>query len=171
MSLVPVLTALTDTRWESPLVSALERGELGIAVVRRCVDLADLLATAATGQARAAVLSADLRRLDRDALTRLAAARVAVVGLVEPGDEQAERRLRQLGVLSVLSADTPPELVSAAVLDAVVALAHVPSDTFGLSDPRAALPLLPEPAVPEQASGTGRVIAVWGPTGVFVDHA
>ena len=71
-------------------MSALERGELGVEVVRRCVDLPDLPATAATGQARAAVLSADLRRLDRDALTRLGAAGVAAVGLVEPGDEQAE---------------------------------------------------------------------------------
>ena len=166
MSLVPVLTALTDSRWESPLLSALERGELGVAVVRRCVDLPDLLATAATGQARAVVLSADLRRLDRDALTRLAAARVAVVGLVEPGDEQAERRLRQLGVPTVLPADTAPELVSAAVLDAVVALAHVPVDTLGLGDPRAALPLLPLPGgEADPLPATGRLVVVWGPAG------
>ncbi|MCW2606554.1 MAG: hypothetical protein JWO60_1247, partial [Frankiales bacterium] len=56
---VPVLTAVSDAVWEAELVHALERGELGVAVVRRCVDLADLLATAATGQARAALLSAD----------------------------------------------------------------------------------------------------------------
>jgi len=67
---VPVLTAVSDAVWEAELVAALERGDLGVAVVRRCVDLADLLATATTGSARAVVLSADLRRLDRDALTR-----------------------------------------------------------------------------------------------------
>jgi len=143
VSPVPVLTALTDTRWESPLVAALERGELGVEVVRRCVDLPDVLATAATGQARAAVLSADLRRLDRDALTRLAAAGVAVVGLVEPGDEQAERRLRQLGVHLVLPADAAADVVSTAVLAPVLAvttLAAVPAGALGLGDPRSALP-------------------------------
>lgn len=172
MSLVPVLTALTDTRWESPLVSALERGELGVEVVRRCVDLPDLLATAATGQARAAVLSADLRRLDRDALTRLGAAGVAVVGLVEPGDEQAERRLRQLGVHLVLPADAAADVISTAVLAAVMAmttLAAVHAGALGLADPRSALPRpdVPRPAAAEDEPLTapGRLVAVWGPTG------
>ena len=131
--LVPVLTAVSDARWEAQLVAALERGDLGVTVVRRCVDLADLLATAATGQARAALLSADLRRLDRDALTRLAVAGVAVVGLVPAGDEDAERRLRQLGVLNVLPADAGPEAISAAVIEAVVALTPLPYDASGLS--------------------------------------
>jgi hypothetical protein len=76
------------------LVAALERRPVGVTVVRRCVDLADLLAAAASGTARAALLSADLRRLDREALARLAAAGVAVVGLYPPGDETSERRLR-----------------------------------------------------------------------------
>lgn len=166
MTLVPVLTAFTDTRWESPLVSAIERGELGVEVVRRCVDLADLLATAATGQARAAVLSADLRRLDRDALTRLAVAGVAVVALVEPGDEQAERRLRQLGVQQVLPADSTADVVSAAILEAVLALTAVPVDTAALADPRSSLPGLPAaPVDPELVAGAGRLVAVWGPAG------
>jgi Flp pilus assembly CpaE family ATPase len=164
---VPVLTAVSDAVWEADLVAALSGGDLGVAVVRRCVDLADLLATAATGQARAALLSADLRRLDRDALSRLALAGVAVVGLVPPGDEQAERRLRQLGVLHVLPADTSPRDLSAAVLDAVLS-GPVPSyaDRMAVGDPRAALPLLEEPGDDAEAgSGEGRVVAVWGPTG------
>ncbi|MGZ6827852.1 MAG: hypothetical protein ACXVGH_13780, partial [Mycobacteriales bacterium] len=168
MMVVPVLTAVSDALWEAQLVAALERGDLGVSVVRRCVDLADLLATAATGQARAALLSADLRRLDRDALTRLAVAGVAVVGLVPPGDEQAERRLRQLGVLNVLPADAGPEVISAAVVEAVVALTPSPADLSALAEPRAALPALPpEPApeLPDVAAGSGRVVAVWGPTG------
>lgn len=113
---VPVLTAVSDARWEAQLVAALGRGDLGVAVVRRCVDIADLLATAATGQAQAALLSADLRRLDREALGRLSVAGVAVVGLVPPGDEDAERRLRQLGVRHVLPSDSTPEGLSAAVV-------------------------------------------------------
>ena len=166
MTQVPVLTAVSDALWEARLVSALERGDLGVAVVRRCVDLPDLLATAATGQARAVLLSADLRRLDRDALTRLAVAGVAVVGLVTPGDETAERRLRQLGVLHVLPSDAPAEEISAAVIDAVVTLSPTPADLSALSDPRAALPGPPAALEePEVLPGSGRVVAVWGPTG------
>jgi Flp pilus assembly CpaE family ATPase len=165
---VPVLTAVSDAVWEAELVMALERGDLGVAVVRRCVDLADLLATAATGQARAALLSADLRRLDRDALGRLALAGVAVVGLVTPGDEQAERRLRQLGVEHVLPSDTPPEELSAAVLLAVrSAVVPTPGQRAGLGEPREALASAggAEPEQAPQAPGSGRVVAVWGPTG------
>jgi Flp pilus assembly CpaE family ATPase len=164
--LVPVLTAVSDAVWEAQLVAALGRGDHGVAVVRRCVDLPDLLATAATGQARAVLLSADLRRLDREALTRIAVAGVAVVGLVPPGDEDAERRLRQLGVSAVLPADATAESISAAVVEAVVALTPAPLDLSGLADPRAALPASPAPADEAQLPvGTGRLIAVWGPTG------
>ena len=164
--LVPVLTAVSDSLWEARLVSSLARGDLGVAVVRRCVDLADLLATAATGQARAVLLSADLRRLDRDALTRLSVAGVAVVGLVPPGDEDAERRLRQLGVAAVLPADSDAEVISAVVVEAVVSLTPAPSDLSGLADPRAALPTPEVPAEqPDALPGSGRLVAVWGPTG------
>ena len=160
---VPVLTAVTDPRWEADIVASLARDD-GVRVVRRCVDLADLLAAAAAGLARAVLLSADLRRLDRDALTRLAVAGVAVVGLVVPGDEQAERRLRQLGVQHVLPADAPAEEVSAALVAAVSSADLVGHD---YADPRAALPMPVDAAAELDAPvpGTGRVIAVWGPTG------
>lgn len=169
MTLVPVLTAVSDARWEAELVAALERGDLGVTVVRRCVDLADLLATAATGQARAVLLSADLRRLDRDALTRLSVGGVAVVGLVPPHDQEAERRLRQLGVVNVLPSDASPADISAAVIEAVVALTPAPADLASLADPRAALSQRLPPddplALPEFDPGSGRLVAVWGPTG------
>ncbi|MCU1692412.1 MAG: hypothetical protein JWM64_1503, partial [Frankiales bacterium] len=164
---VPVLTAVSDAVWEAELVHALERGELGVSVVRRCVDLADLLATAATGQARAALLSADLRRLDRDALTRLAVAEVAVVGLVPPDDEDAERRLRQLGVETVLPSDSTPATISAAVVEAVGRLAGPsPSEALSFSGSGPDLPPPPQlPALPEVTLGSGMLVAVWGPTG------
>jgi Flp pilus assembly CpaE family ATPase len=141
-----------------------------VAVVRRCVDLADLLATAATGQARAVLLSADLRRLDRDALGRLAVAGLAVVGLVPPGDEDAERRLRQLGLQHVLPSDTSPEDLSAAVLDAVTGAgpptAGERSAVSHTRAPAADSPSHADPApVPDPGVGTGTLIAVWGPTG------
>jgi Flp pilus assembly CpaE family ATPase len=169
---VPVLTAVTGASWEAALVANLERSPAGITVVRRCVDLPDLLAAAAAGTARAVLLSAELRRLDRDALSRLAAARVAVVGLVAPGDDAAEQRLRQLGLQHILPADAPAADIATAVTQALGDHA----DPGAYSSPLAALPDLEQ----EQAAagrhvaadfeapieaGTGRLVAVWGPTG------
>jgi MinD-like ATPase involved in chromosome partitioning or flagellar assembly len=130
------------------------------------VDLADLLAAAAAGLARAVLLSADLRRLDRDALTRLAVAGVAVVGLVPPGDEAAERRLRQLGVAQVLPADAGPGEVSTALVAAVGRVDSVSGHDY--ADPRSVLPAAVDAITDGGATtvpGTGKVVAVWGPTG------
>lgn len=197
LATVPVLTAVTGAPWEATLVSGLERSPGGITVVRRCVDIADLLAAAASGTARAVLLSADLRRLDRDTLSRLAVAGVAVVGLVTAGDEEAERRLRQLGVTRVLPGDAPAGEIADAVNAAVGgssargasrspdldldleldreladlvsggAAAAGPVDGFGVADPHtAAGDVRPatgsgRPVPP----GSGRLVAVWGPTG------
>jgi len=163
---LPVLTAVTGAVWESELVAALAGTDHGLTVVRRCVDLADLLSVASTGTARAVLLSADLRRLDRDAVARLGAARVAVVGLVDRGDTTAERRLRQLGVWHVLSASAGATVIAAAVTSAVEELARDEPAAYDVGDPRAALPTLTGPAdPPEPIAGAGQVVAVWGPTG------
>lgn len=159
---LPILTAVTDAVVEADLVTAFGRRDLGVSVVRRCVDLADLLAAAS-----AVLLSADLRRLDREALVRLASAGLAVVGIVTPGDEEAERRLRQLGVAAVVASDAAAEVVSAAVVAAVHAL---PSAPPCYSEPLGALPRL-APLDPDQqggdpsGAGLGHLLAVWGPTG------
>ena len=162
---VQVFTAVTGAGWESALVGALDRADHGVTVVRRCVDVSELLAAAATGTAQAALLSADLRRLDGDAVARLSAAGVAVVGLVDPGDETAADRLRGLGIGRVLPADAEPEAIARALREAV---AGGPPAGRDIADPRAALPAhgLPAPApAPERSAGRGRVVAVWGPTG------
>lgn len=161
---VPVLTAVPGAAWEADLVAALDRADHGVTVARRCVDLAELLSAAAGGTARAALLSADLRRLDRDAVGRLAAVGVAVVGLVEPGDRDGEHRLRQLGVHRVLPADAGAGAIARAVVEAVAEAMVVDDGSFG--DPGAALPML-RPALrpPAPPRGRGRVVAVWGATG------
>jgi Flp pilus assembly CpaE family ATPase len=165
---VPVLTAVTGATWEADLVAGLERTPAGITVVRRCVDLPDLLAAAATGTARAVLLSAELRRLDRDALSRLAAARVAVVGLHTPGDPVAETRLRQLGVRHVLPADATSAQIAAAVTAALAERADERSEQgAGWSRPLEGLPAdaVADAADADVPPGTGRLVAVWGPTG------
>jgi MinD-like ATPase involved in chromosome partitioning or flagellar assembly len=158
-----VFTAVTGAAWESELVGALDRADHGVTVVRRCVDVSELLAAAATGTGQAALLSAELRRLDGEAIARLDAAGVAVVGLVEPGDERAADRLRQIGVRNVLPADAAPETIAQALREAVGRASPVGRD---VADPRNALPALGLPEVPEdRPAGPGRVVAVWGPTG------
>jgi MinD-like ATPase involved in chromosome partitioning or flagellar assembly len=109
----PVLTAVTD-RWEGRLVTVLERGT-DLDVTRRCADLPELLAAAAAGLAAVALVSADLRSLDRAALAHLRDSGVAVVGVYPPGDEAAERHLRQLGVEAVVAADADGTLLQATV--------------------------------------------------------
>jgi MinD-like ATPase involved in chromosome partitioning or flagellar assembly len=158
-----VFTAVTGAAWESELVGALDREDHGVTVVRRCVDVGDLLAAATTGTGQAVLLSAELRRLDGAAVARLTAAGVAVVGLVEPGDTRAGERLRQWGVGRVLSADADAETIARALREAVTG---APPAGHEIGDPRAALPVLGLP--PEEQDrpvGRGRVVAVWGPTG------
>lgn len=115
---VPVLTAVTG-RWEAPLVAGLERGNCGVQVVRRCADLGELLAAAQAGLARAVVVSADLPRLDGEALAGLRARGVPVVVLAEPGAPGTAQRLRLLGVPAPLPADATADAVAEAVLAAV----------------------------------------------------
>jgi MinD-like ATPase involved in chromosome partitioning or flagellar assembly len=159
---VPVFVAVGPA-WVQSVLAALSARGAGLVTARRCDDLADLLASAATGQARCVVLSAELPGLDRDALLRLAASGVAPVALVSPGDERAERWLRQLGVRCVLPADSPPSEVAAAVRRAVSSLA---GDQGGYGDPSASLHALFAPALEVVGeAGHGRVVAVWGPTG------
>lgn len=165
---VPLLTAIGDPAMEADLVASLGATSHGVHVVRRCVDVADLVAAGSAGLARAALLSADLRRLDGEALTRLAVAGVAVVGLVPPGDENAEQRLRRLGIGQLLPADAPVSVIAQAVLSAVTVGTAAP--VHALAGPPSSLAPAPrmsadEPVEIESGDGAGRVVAVWGPTG------
>ncbi len=108
-----VLTALTH-RHEAEFVRVLEEAA-DVVLVRRCADLAELLSAGAAGVAVIAVVSADLRGLDRDALRHLAGHGVRVAGHVSAGDETGERTLRQLGVATVLGPGDDAEAVSRAL--------------------------------------------------------
>ena len=93
---VAVLVAADGAGWEERFVTAFERGSHPIEIVRRCVDVADLLAVASTGTARAALVSAQMRRLDREVLARLGRDGVAVILLYSPGDEAAQPTHRSI---------------------------------------------------------------------------
>lgn len=152
---VAILTAVTGASWEAQLVAALDKGAGGVQVVRRCVDLADLLAAAAAGHGQAVVVSADLRRLDREAVGRLAAAGVATVGVVPADDEESERRLRQLGIDHVVTAAADAAEVARTVHAAVARLAGAAPVAGWDADPVGVV----------ATAAPGRLVAVWGPTG------
>jgi Mrp family chromosome partitioning ATPase len=125
-----------------------------VTLVRRCLDLTDLLAVAATGQGSVAVVAAGLQRLDSDAVTRLQGAGVRLVGVTESDDDAA--RLTQLGVTAHVAAPAASGVRAAATFAGQVVAAVV-------SAVRADEP--GQPAQTDAAPGPGTVVAVWGPTG------
>ena len=139
-------------------------------MIRRCADLADLLASASAGLGDLAIVSSDLRDLDRDAVAHLVRAGLAVIGAASDADEASERRLKQLGMVSVLHPGSDDsELVAA--LEA--------RSRTGPRDPTESVPPPPgiAPAVagrqvpdepvagPDEEPVRGDLVAVWGPTG------
>lgn len=151
-----VLTAVTHHA-ETSLVAVLGRAP-GITLVRRCADLAELLSTGAAGVARVAVVSADLRGLDRDALRHLAGHGVRVAGFCAADDEDAERRLRQLGVATLLRPGDDPDTVGAVLRGLADATTSRPLDDTAVDLP-------PDPAAGDDPAVGARVTVVWGPTG------
>ena len=137
------------------MAQACQAGQVGAQVLQRCYDLGDLLAVAAAGQAEVAVVAAGTRWLDRDALARLAAAGLAVVGVASTGDEDSERRLRQLGLLHIASDADPPDTL---VDRARAALAAEPDHGDEPPGPGEV------PARPDGDAGR-TLAAVWGPKG------
>jgi MinD-like ATPase involved in chromosome partitioning or flagellar assembly len=142
---VGVLLAAGGASWEAAALRVLDDG---VAVVlKRCVDLTDLLASAATGQAAVAVVSGELPGLDADAVMQLLRDDVRCVAV--GGDVDA---LTRLGVLVAL-----PGTELDALGEAV--------ETAGSRE----LVVDPEPV--DAAGGTeaeppaGRVVAVHGPAG------
>jgi Flp pilus assembly CpaE family ATPase len=189
-----VVTAVSD-RWESALVTTLERGT-DAQIARRCPDLADLLAVAGSGLAQVAMVSADVRGLDRTALDHLRESMVSVVGIYPPGDEIAELHLRQLGISTVIPADAAGDVIQE-VLDALESQRspdgqHAADGDSGPGPGAARFaqgpgPLQgsqqgggPDASAPDRAPGgrsdqggvegqdaevSGSIIAVWGPAG------
>ena len=171
-----LLTAGNGQTWENELVAALDRPGSAMSVVRRCVDVADVLTAATTGQAAVVVLSAELRRLDTEAVQRLRASGVAVVGIYPAGDERVMARLERIGISDLVANDAGPDALLAAARTAVAELATGPfkglSSHRALADPRSALGTgglqgedLGPAAADVEEELPGRVIAVWGPVG------
>jgi MinD-like ATPase involved in chromosome partitioning or flagellar assembly len=162
---LPVLTAIVNPSLEAALVAGFGRHELGVTVVRRCVDLVELMSAAAAGTARVALLSVDLRGLDREALAHLASHGLSVVGLADT--DAGERLLHQLGANVVVAAGASAEQVAGAILAAAQLRPGI--EALGTSDQAARDEVFlddePDPKALERGLGGGHLIAIWGPAG------
>ncbi len=137
-----VATALTDAAAESAVVHALNDSPVGATLVRRCRDIVELRAVAATSQIDVAVVDGELRGLDRDVLAALAATGVRCIAVSDHSSES----LRAMGASSVIDRGLSG-------LDAALRGEGAPVVTA------------PDVTAPDRLARTGRVVAVWGPTG------
>lgn len=142
--------------WESAAFARLD-GQDGVVVLKRCVDVDDLLATATSGQADVAVVGLEAPGLDPSAvahLRRYAVRPVAVVSRTDDPDVLA--RAQRVGIPTLVAFDDPDGLAEAvATVEDVTdtRVRDVPSDPLA-------------PAGPGADSGPGhRLVVVWGPGG------
>lgn len=157
--MIVTLLVSTGAAWETTALASLN-AHPGVVVLKRCVDLADLLATASTGQADVAVLGADLAGLDRGVIDQLAGHGVRPVG-VTTDPEHTRVRATRIGLVTVVDADRVDGLGDL--------VSDLPVDPTG-PVPSADLPLGPSPTRPPSAPPGplpmgGRVLVVWGPAG------
>ncbi|MCQ1952804.1 chromosome partitioning protein [Arthrobacter sp. zg-Y238] len=165
---IPVATVGAAT---AGVLDGLERLQGPVTVVRRCTELAELVAVSQSGIVRAAVVADEAGELTAALAERLAAAGVALVALTD--DPVLQPRLDAMRIVNAPSGVDPgalAELIATAVraLDQEVEGAAA-AGSNALADPAAAFgagstgPAPADAAEPDGRRGT--VIAVWGPAG------
>lgn len=166
-----VVTAIGAAH-EATVAAALGQAS-GVRLVRRCADVADLLAVCTAGRADVAIVSSDFDGLDHSAIAALGRAGVGLVGVRRPGDAEQPAVLRRWGVTRILEFDAAPGEFADAVATAADA-ADGPRAVDAQSEPSleeelAGLATGGSPYVPEEpvqpATEPGIVVTVWGPLG------
>ncbi|GAB2604506.1 P-loop NTPase [Kocuria himachalensis] len=170
--------ALGVSTW--PLVDGIERLHGPVTVVRRCLDLTELLAAARSGLGRAALVAEGAEDLTASLLEQIRLGGAAL--LVLEGHDH--RRLAGLGAVVVPERATPEDAARlveeavAAATGAASAVGYADVVAAGRADPTATGDATssaagadprdgedPGGAEPPGPRGTGRIVAVWGPTG------
>ena len=159
---VCVLMVASGAAWESTALGLLT-GRQGIVVLRRCVDVDDLLATSTAGQADVAVLALDAHGLDAAAVEHLRRHRVRPVAITaDPTGDSARSRAARIGVVTLVGEANLDELPDA-VLDADAP--ETPAPGAGAATDADVLASARSPTLAAVAAEAGRVVAVWGPAG------
>lgn len=150
--MICVLMMASGAAWESDAFARLT-GAGGVVVLKRCVDVDDLLATATSGQADVAVLGLEAPGLDPSAIAHLRryAVRPVAVAAAAVDDLDVRARAERLGIAAV---------VAAGDLDS---LAEVVSTVEDLADTQVRGAEVPHPAASSPTEH--RVVAIWGPGG------
>ncbi|BCW46167.1 P-loop NTPase [Arthrobacter sp. StoSoilB5] len=161
---IPVITVGPA---QEAVVGGLERLHGPVTVVRRCSELAELMAACQSGLALAAVVAEGCEELTATLVDRLGAVGVSIVALT--GDPAEAARLTAIGVATA-SADIEPAALASRISETVGRYGGiVGSRKFpdaGFADFSSGFQVASEGPEPEAAAvGSGRVIAVWGPTG------
>lgn len=152
-----VLMVAAGLPWEGAALTAID-GAAGVVLLRRCMDVTDLLAHAAAGDARVAVVAAEAPGLDRDAVTRLRREGVEPLVVTSAGHPDAVERLRRGGVRHVLADGRIATIAEAIRLAA--------ADGGATIDPPPAREITSDPGVvADLTAGRGVTVAVWGPAG------
>lgn len=148
-SRIAVLVAASGANWEALALRELSAAGPAVVVLKRCVDLPDLLASAMTGQAQVALIADDLPGVDVDSVAHLRRCGLAVMMVTDHPETGGRNRLGVEHVLSVSELPGLPETVRSAASQPEEATAALePEDDASLEPPR-----------------SGRVLAVWGPAG------
>ncbi|GAB2986285.1 AAA family ATPase [Nocardioides montaniterrae] len=152
MAAIVVVVVDIGAGWEAAALSHLA-ADPGVIVLKRCVDVDDLLATASTGQAEVALIGAETPGLDREVVDELAEHGVRLIAVARDL-ERTRARATRIGLAGIVGADDLEELAEAI---------RRPS----IAHPAERLPGESEPVDTRDVPGitAGRVVVVWGPTG------
>ncbi len=151
--MIVTLLVSTGAAWEGPALTSLNEHP-GIVVLKRCVDLDDLLAAGSAGQAQVAVIGAELPGLDGPVVAQLRQYGVRAV-TVAPDDDVVRAHAHRIGIDAVVAVDRIEDLAGAVLTDPGPVLTAVPT-----------LAPATTPGPPTgRTQELGRVIAVWGPGG------
>ncbi|MBF4162366.1 hypothetical protein ISG29_11755 [Nocardioides sp. CBS4Y-1] len=162
---VVALVAASGASWETAVLEVLDTAA-GVVVLKRCVDLDDLLASAASGQADAAVVGIDAHGLDAAALDLLARHGVVVVAVVPEhiADERARERGARVGLRHLVPESglaSLPEILGSARSEGGRGASRPPESAKHPSGDEAEIPS----TTPSSRYRPGRVVVVWGPAG------
>ena len=149
MSSVHGVVVLADQRYEAPLIQAIQSRSDVLAIVRRCADLAEVVAAARAGLADLAVIDGSDPDLTIETVESLRACGMVVVALAAHHERS---RLIALGVASVAAPGSPDQVVNS-----LIAATRTRRSTPA--------PASSAPPPPPPPSAPGSVLAVWGTSG------
>ncbi len=157
--MICVLLLAAGEAWEASALADLE-AQPGVVVLKRCVDVDDLMAAVTSGQADVAVVSLDAPGLDPASIAHLHrhAVRPVAVTPAASDDVDVRERARALGISAVVGSG---ELRSLAAV--VTTVEDVADTTSPLATPSGAPAAAPHQE--HEPGDVGRVVVVWGPAG------